>query len=156
MRINIVFVGKTGFRDIESAIERYVERLTHYCPVQVHYVKAEKIAPGIKDEVVMGREGERIAKLAGRKGHLVVLDRAGREFDSPSLAGFVLKLMESGVPELWLAVGGPLGISDELRKNADGVLSLSRMTYAHDVARLVLVEQLYRAFTIIKGEPYHK
>ncbi len=156
MRINIVFVGKTGFRDLESAIGRYVERLAHYCPVQVHYVKAEKIAGGTREDVVLGREGERISKLAGRKGHLAVLDRIGREFDSPGLAAFVLKLMESGVPELWLAVGGPLGVSEELVKSADSVISLSKMTYAHDVARLVLVEQLYRAFTIIRGEPYHK
>ncbi|MEN6440981.1 MAG: 23S rRNA (pseudouridine(1915)-N(3))-methyltransferase RlmH [Syntrophobacter sp.] len=156
MRIHLVFVGKTGFADLESAIGRYVERLGHYCAVRVHYVKGEKIIPGSAEHVVREREGERIAKLVDRGGHLVVLDQTGKELDSPGLARFLQKVMDSGVSDLWMAVGGPVGVSEELRKNADTVLSLSRMTFAHDLARLVLVEQTYRAFTIMRGEPYHK
>ncbi|MFZ2446574.1 MAG: 23S rRNA (pseudouridine(1915)-N(3))-methyltransferase RlmH [Syntrophobacteraceae bacterium] len=156
MRIHLVFVGKTGFRDLESAIGRYVERLGHYCPVRVHYVKAEKITPGMNEDTVRLREGERIAKLVNRQGRLVVLDQGGSDLDSPGLARFMRKHLESGVSEMWIAVGGPVGVSRELLKSADSVISLSKMTFAHDLARLVLVEQLYRAFTILRGEPYHK
>ena len=156
MRINLVFVGKTGIGDIESAIDRYVERLQHYRPVEIHYVRAEKIAAASGDNLVRERESERILKLAGRRGHLVVLDRSGREFDSKGLAKLIEKLMGSGISDIWMAVGGPAGVSSQLLKTAHQVLSLSKMTFPHDLARLMLVEQLYRAFTIIRGEPYNR
>jgi len=155
MRVHLVFVGKTGFSDLESAIARYVERLGHYCTVRVHYVKAEKITSGAAENVVREREGERISKLV-ESGRMILLDQAGTELDSPGFSGFLQKLMDSGVSDLWMVVGGPVGVSDGLRKRADKVISLSKMTFAHDLARLVLVEQTYRAFTIMRGEPYHK
>jgi len=155
LRLHLVFVGKTGFGDIESAIGRYIERLGHYCTVQVHHVKAEKISGGLSGDLVKAREGERIAKLV-KGGHLAVLDQGGREMDSTGLAKFMSKIMDSGTSDIWLAIGGPVGLAPELVKGADSVISLSRMTLAHDLARLVLVEQLYRAFTILGGEPYHK
>ena len=155
MRIHLVFVGKTGFRDIESAIDRYVERIEHYCHIRTHYIKAEKIAASSDENGVRAKECERIMKLV-EGGRLTVLDRSGQEFDSPGLARFIEKLGDSGLSELWMAVGGPVGVSPELLRRADTVLSLSRMTFPHDLARLMLVEQLYRAFTIIRGEPYHK
>ena len=83
MRIHLVFVGKTAFRDIESAIGRYLERLRHYCPVEIHYIKAEKITAAAGDRLVRERESERILKLAGRQGHLIVWDQRGRDLDSP-------------------------------------------------------------------------
>ncbi len=156
MRIHLVFVGKTRFRDLESTIGRYVERLGHYCSVQVHYVKAEKIKQGMSDDTVRLREGERIAKVMNPQGHFAVLDQEGCELDSSGLAQFLRKIMESGVSDLWMAVGGPVGLSRDLVKSANSAISLSKMTFAHDLARLVLVEQLYRAFTILRGEPYHK
>ncbi len=155
LRIHLVFVGKTGFGDIESAISRYTERLGRYCTTQIHYVKAEKLSAGLSENIVKSREGERIAKLV-KGGHFAVLDQGGREMDSTGLAGFITKIMDSGNSDFWLALGGPVGISPDLVKRADSVISLSRMTLAHDLARLVLVEQLYRAFTILGGEPYHK
>jgi len=156
MRIHLVFVGKTASRDIESAIDRYVERLRHYCPVEIHYIKAEKITAAVGDRLVRERESERILKLAGRQGHLIVWDQRGRELDSPGLSKLIDKLTASAIPDLWMAVGGPVGLSSQLLQSARDVLSLSKMTLPHDLARLVLVEQLYRALTIIKGEPYNK
>jgi 23S rRNA (pseudouridine1915-N3)-methyltransferase len=156
MRINLVFVGKTGFSDLESAITRYIDRLEHYCDIRTHYIRAEKITPATNENVVRTREGDGILKLVRKKGHLIVLDGSGTEFDSPGLARFMEKLNDSGVSEIWTAVGGPVGVSAEILKSADTVISLSRLTFPHDLARLVLVEQLYRAFTIIRGEPYHK
>ena len=156
MRINLVFVGKTASGDMESAIDRYVERLRHYCSVEVHHVKAEKIVAATGDNLIRERESERILKLAGRKGHLIVLDRAGRELDSMGLAKLIEKLMASSMSDIWMAVGGPIGVSPQLLKTAHDVLSLSKMTFPHDLARVMLVEQLYRAFTIIRGEPYNR
>ena len=155
MRIHLVFVGKTAFSDIESAIDRYVERLRHYCPVEMHYIKAEKITSS-GDRLVRERESERILKLAGRQGRLIVWDQSGRELDSVELSKFMEKLISAAVSDLWMAVGGPLGVSCKLLKAAHDVLSLSRMTFPHDLARLMIVEQLYRALTILKGEPYNK
>jgi len=156
MRIHLVFVGKTGFRDIESAIGRYLERLRHYRPVEIHYIKAEKITSAVGDRLVRERESERILKLAGRQGHLIVCDQGGRELDSPGLSKLMEKLIASAISDLWMAVGGPVGLSRQVLQSAHDVLSLSKMTLPHDLARLVLVEQLYRALTIIKGEPYNR
>ena len=156
MRIHLVFIGKTAFRDIDSAIGRYMERLQHYCPVEAHYVKAEKITGAVGDQVVRERESERILKLMGHGGHLIVWDQRGRELDSSGLSKLMEKLMASGASDLWMAIGGPVGISSQLLKSAGDVLSFSKMTLPHDLARLMLVEQLYRAFTIIRGEPYNR
>src|SRR5208337_2603166 len=155
MRIHLIFVGKTAFRDIESAIGRYMERLQHYCPVEAHYIKAEKIAGAVGDQIVRERESERILKLAGNGGHLIVWDQRGRELDSTGLSKLMEKQMSSGTSDLWMAVGGPVGVSPQLLKSARDVLCFSKMTLPHDLARLILVEQLYRAFTIIRGEPYN-
>jgi 23S rRNA (pseudouridine1915-N3)-methyltransferase len=156
MRIHLVLVGKTGFGDLESAIARYVDRIEHYCHIQTHYIKAEKITPSSSESTIREKESERIVKLVGRQGHVTVMDQSGREYDSPGLARFIERLNDSGVSDLWMAVGGPVGVSPELLGRADTVMSLSRLTFPHDLARLMLVEQLYRAFTIIRGEPYHK
>ena len=156
MRIHLVFVGKTAFGDLESAIGRYVERLEHYCGVEVLYVKAEKITGAVEDKAVRQRESERIRKAAGSRGYLIVCDQGGRELDSMELSKLMERLIGSGVSDLWIAVGGPVGVSAELLAGARFVLSLSKMTLPHDLARLMLVEQLYRAFTIIKGEPYNR
>jgi 23S rRNA (pseudouridine1915-N3)-methyltransferase len=156
MRIHLVFIGKTGFRDLESAIARYVERIERYCPIQAHYIKAEKITASSNANTVRASESARIMKLVDGQGHLIVCDQGGREFDSQGLARLLEKFNDSGISELWMAVGGPVGVSPELLKRADTVISLSKMTFPHDLARLMLVEQLYRAFTIIRREPYHK
>ena len=156
MRIHLVFVGKTAFGDLESAIGRYLERLQHYCRVEVLYVKAEKITGEVGDAQVRERESERIRKIAGSRGYLIACDQGGRELDSMELSKLMEKLTASGVSDLWVAVGGPVGVSPQLLTSARLVLSLSKMTLPHDLARLVLVEQLYRAFTIIKGEPYNR
>jgi 23S rRNA (pseudouridine1915-N3)-methyltransferase len=156
MRIHLIFVGKTAFRDIESAIDRYLERLRHYCQIEIHHIKAEKITSAAGSQLIQARESERIVKLAGRQGQLIVWDRGGREIDSIGLSKLIEKLLGSAVSDLWMAVGGPVGVSSQLLKTANDVLSLSRMTFPHDLARLMVVEQLYRAMTIINGEPYSR
>jgi len=156
MRIHLLFVGKTGFRDLESAVDRYLERVRRYCPVEIHYIKAEKLTVAAGDQLVRDRESERILKKAGSQGYLIVWDRKGRQIDSAGLAGLIEKVIDSAVSDLWMAVGGPVGVSRLLLDSARDVLSLSKMTFPHDLARLMIAEQLYRAFTIIRGEPYNR
>jgi 23S rRNA (pseudouridine1915-N3)-methyltransferase len=156
MRLHLVFIGKTQFLEMEAGIRRYLERLQHYISVNVHIVKAEKITTKGLEYTVRERESERVLKLAGGRGHLVLWDQAGHDLDSVQFAHFLKELIDRGQTELWMIIGGPVGVSRELRERANTMLSLSRMTLPHDLARLVLAEQLYRAFTILKGEPYHK
>ncbi|SPF45585.1 Ribosomal RNA large subunit methyltransferase H [Syntrophobacter sp. SbD1] len=156
MRIHLVFVGKTAFADIGSGVDRYLHRLRHYSPVQTHYIKAEKITSAVGEQFVRERESERILKHTGRQGRLIVFDQRGRELDSLGLSKLLEKLIGSAVSDVWMIVGGPVGVSSQLLEAAHEVLSLSKMTFPHDLARLMVVEQLYRAFTIIKGEPYNK
>lgn len=155
-RFHCVFVGKTQFPDIESAIQRYMDRLAHYVPIRVHTVKAEKVTPKVPEDEIRARETQRVLKLAGKGSCLVVWDEKGRQFSSVELAHFLDRLMEQATPDVWMITGGPLGVSPELREEAHAVLSLSRMTFPHDLARLLVAEQLYRAFSILRGEPYHK
>jgi 23S rRNA (pseudouridine1915-N3)-methyltransferase len=156
MRVHLVFIGKTAFADLDTGISRYLDRLRFYVPIQMHVVKAGKISPKSTEEVIKDEEAERILKLLGKDDYLVIWDQQGTDMDSLGFAGFLEGLRNKGISHVWMVVGGPLGISQKLLKRADSVLSLSRMTFPHDLARLMVAEQLYRAFTILKGEPYHK
>lgn len=156
MHVHLVFVGKTNLPEIETGIQRYFQRLQHYFPATIEVVKPEKITRKISEESVREAEGERILKLVGNQGHLIVWDQRGRQMESTALAHFWEGLILSGHKTVWMVIGGPLGISSRLLQQAHTVLSLSKMTFPHDVARLLVVEQLYRAATILKGEPYHK
>jgi len=156
MRIELIFVGKTSFPEIDAGIKRYLERLCHYLPTRIHVVKPEKIDKRIPEEKVRQLEGERILKIVETRGHLLVWDQRGENLDSVALARLLERMQNQGAPHLWMVIGGPVGVSSALLERADSVLSLSKMTFPHDLARLIVMEQLYRAFTIIEGTPYHK
>ncbi len=156
MRLHLVFVGKTAEADLEEAIHRYVKRLQHYVPIELHVIREEKISKGVAERLVQERESERILDVIRDRGVLLVWDRNGRELNSEDLAALLERLQNQGVGHVWVIVGGALGVSEKLLTRADLVLALSRLTFPHDIARLLVVEQLYRAFTITRGEPYHK
>jgi len=156
LRFHFAFIGKTQFSDLDSAIQRYLNRLAHYASVRVHQVKAERITTGASEDVVRKREGERILRLIPKQSTLVVWHEKGRQLDSIQVADFVDQLVRDGHLDIWMVLGGPLGVSSQILTEATYVLSLSKMTFPHDVARLLVAEQLYRAFSILKGEPYHK
>ncbi len=156
MRLHLVFIGKTAFPELDTGINRYLDRLRCHVPTQIHVLKAEKISPKGNEEAVKDKEAERILKLLGKTDHLIVWDQQGKNMDSITFAKFLDDLRSSGASEVWMVIGGPLGVSQKLLTRADFVFSLSQMTFPHDLARLMVMEQLYRAFTILKGEPYHK
>jgi 23S rRNA (pseudouridine1915-N3)-methyltransferase len=156
MQLHLLFIGKTAFPELETGINRYLDRLRFYIPVQIHVVKADKISPKGGEEAGKEKEAERVLKLLGRRDCLVIWDQRGKDTDSLGFARLLDDFRNNGVSEVWMVIGGPLGVSQRLLARADSVLSLSRMTFPHDLARLMVMEQLYRAFTILKGEPYHK
>ena len=141
---------------MDAGIRKYLDRLRHYIRMEIHLVKAEKISPKISEGMVCEREGERVLKLLNAQDYLIVWDPEGRQMDSQRFAAFLEHLQNAGTPAVWMVIGGPLGVSPRLLERANSVLSLSRMTFPHDMARLMVAEQLYRAFTILKGEPYHR
>ena len=156
MRLEFIFVGKTSFAEMDAGIKRYLERLRHYIPTRIHIVKPEKISKKINEDTVQRLEGERILKIVEPSGQLLVWDRRGKTLDSLAFARLLERMKNQGTPHLWMVIGGPVGLSPALLERAGMVLSLSKMTFPHDLARLIVLEQIYRAFTILAGTPYHK
>jgi 23S rRNA (pseudouridine1915-N3)-methyltransferase len=156
MHLHLIFIGKTAYPDIDSGILRYLDRLQHYVHTEVHLVRAERIDKHSPEKMIRERESQRILELVKNCGQLMVWDQRGREMDSPAFAQFLETLQNRGTSHLWMVIGGPLGVSERLLEQAHQVVALSKMTFPHDLARLLVLEQLYRAYTILKGEPYHK
>lgn len=156
MRLQLIFIGKTNFPEMDAGIRRYTDRLRHYVPLDIHYLKPEKITGKTPDDLIRNKESERILNLIGRKGLIVLWDERGRHLDSVDFARFLEELRLQGHSDIWMVIGGPWGVSAKLREQAHVVLALSKMTFPHDIARFLVVEQLYRAFSILKGESYHK
>lgn len=157
MKINILCVGKTRERFVQDGIKKYLRYLMPYASVEIKEVKEEKIDDIKNAPSVRRREADRIcrafATAAGRR--VIALDERGIEFSSHEFADFLNKTIESGAREMIFVLGGSMGLDESVTTKADMVLALSRWTLTHEMARLVLLEQLYRAFTIIKGKPYH-
>ncbi|HYR01734.1 MAG TPA: 23S rRNA (pseudouridine(1915)-N(3))-methyltransferase RlmH [Syntrophobacteria bacterium] len=156
MKIHLIFVGKIREAYLREGIEDYLARLRHYVPVKVTVVRAEPVLREAMGEEAIGRESDRVEAEVDSGCHLVVLDRLGKQMGSDEFARWWAEMERKGCRELVFAVGGALGFSDRLRRRADTLLSLGRMTFTHEMSRLVLLEQLYRARTILRGEKYHK
>ena len=153
MKIAIIVVGAIKRGYIREAIEEYIERIGRYTGVELIKVKA---ASGrVAREELLKKEAERVEKILKREDLVVALDEKGRSVSTMEFSGWLEDTMNlSGRRRICFVVGGSYGLSDSMKKRAHRVLSLSRLTLAYELAALVLVEQIYRAFTIIKGEPY--
>ena len=156
MKVYLLFVGKTRETYLREGIADFLGRLRRYIPVEVTIVRAERITRDDQGARVMALESERVAAAVPREAHLVVLDRRGKQMSSETLARWWQKLERQSCRKLCFTVGGVLGFTDQFRSKAQTLLSLSKMTYTHEMSRLILVEQLYRACTIMRGEKYHK
>ena len=152
MRLKLVWVGKTQEAWVKAGIEEYAGRVRRYCPLEIAEAREEK---GARAAVMRERECERLAKLLPKGGRLVVLDERGETMSSPELAGFLSRNRDQGTSDLVFAIGGAFGFSDAFRSQAVKTISLSRMTLTHQMVRVFLLEQIYRGFTIMNGEPYH-
>ncbi len=153
MKITVVFTGKTTERYLEEGIAAFEKRIRRYLPFEIKVLPAVK---GVRDkERLKRREGEMILKNLGRGDYVVLLDERGKSLRSVDFAGMLQQKMNEGTRNMVFVVGGAYGVPREVFERADRVLQLSAMTFSHQVVRILLMEQLYRAFTIIHGEPYH-
>jgi 23S rRNA (pseudouridine1915-N3)-methyltransferase len=155
MKLTILCVGKTREEFVRAGIEKYLRYLRPYATVEIKEVREERIDDLHEAPRVRKREAERIVRALQAGAQLIALDERGEEFTSHEFAAFINKAIESGVKELAFVVGGAMGLDETVTERAQTTLAISRWTVTHEMARLVLLEQLYRAFTIIKGKTYH-
>ena len=155
MRFIIAAVGKARHPAIAAAIEDYETRASRYWPIEVREVREER-ATGTNTDTVLAREGERLVSGMAPNAHLVSCEAGGREMTSEEFSAWLRLHRERAADDVAFLIGGAYGIHRPLRERATTRLSFSRWTLPHELARLVLAEQLYRAGTIVRGEPYHK
>jgi len=154
MKVTFVVTGRTTDRTLELMVEDYRRRVTHYLPFDIQVVPDLKNARNMSEAQQKEAEGQLILQRVQAQTDLVLLDEHGTEMRSLEFAQYMQKKMSAG-RDLMFVVGGPYGFSEAVYKRANGKLSLSKMTFSHQMIRLFFTEQLYRALTILKGEPYH-
>ena len=154
MRITLLVVGKTTDPRLQSLIEDYQKRLMHYVPFDFAVIPDIKNAKALSEEQLKTAEGEAILARLTPSMEVILLDEHGREFRSIEYADWLQKKMGSG-RDLTLVIGGAYGFSPAVYQRANGKLSFSQMTFSHQMIRLMAIEQIYRAMTILRGEPYH-
>lgn len=152
-QLDVIAVGKLRTREWQAAQREYGKRIKHYIKLKLTEVRD---APGsLPAAVALQREGEQLLQAAQQAQRIILLTPDGAEMDSPEFAAFLRKQIEVYGRVAWL-IGGPLGVAEEVATAAHTTFALSRLTFPHEMARVILLEQLYRAFTIMRGESYHK
>ena len=154
MKITLLVVGKTTDARLEALTEEYCSRLKHYVSFEIRVIPDLSAKGKVSFEVQKKMEGEQILKAISPTAQMVLLDERGKEYRSLEFADYLQKQMSSGRDMVYV-VGGPYGFSKEVYDRANGMVSLSKMTFSHQMIRLLFVEQLYRGMTILRGEPYH-
>lgn len=155
--VNIVLltVGKTDVKWVKEGLDVYTSRLQHYVPFKITEIPELKKVSALSREQIKEKEGEQILRLLSPADTLILLDEHGVEYRSTDFACFIEKYMLQGTKTLVFAVGGAYGFSPQVHERARAKMALSKMTFTHQMVRTIFAEQLYRAFTILKGEPYH-
>lgn len=158
MKITIACVGKLKEKYLTAGVEEYAKRLQPFCKLEITFISEEKMPQDPSDaekEQVLAKETERLLKLIPEHSYVFLLDLQGQELTSPGLAAKMDGLALRGESHLTFVIGGAFGYTDELRRRADFRWSFSKLTFTHQMIRLLLVEQIYRAFKISHGEKYH-
>ena len=155
MKLTLLMVGQTNQKYLKEGVDLYAARLKHYIDFKLEVIPDIKKGKNMSFEQHKIKEGELILSKKSSYKEIHLFDENGKQMSSIEFAEFIQKKMASGLKELVFVVGGPYGFSDEVYQHASASVSLSRMTFSHQLARLLCVEQFYRAFTILKGEPYH-
>lgn len=155
MKIKLLAVGKNDDAALQQSIQKYEKRLNHYISFSLEIIPDIKNTKNISESEQKEKEGQLILEKILPTDRLYLLDEKGQTFSSVEFSIFLQKQMNSGLKQLVLVVGGPYGFSDTVYKKAKGKISLSKMTFSHQMIRLLAIEQLYRSFTILKNEPYH-
>ena len=155
MTIELIVIGKTDSQEVSALVETYARRVNRYCKFSVTVLPDLRSTRNLTAKQQRTAEGEAILRQLGEGDYAVLLDERGTEYRSVEFAGWLQKRLNSGVKRLAMVIGGPYGFSDEVYARADAKLSLSRMTFSHQIVRAIFAEQIYRAFTILHNEPYH-
>ena len=155
MRIALLTVGKTDIKWVSEGLEVYSSRLRHYIPFEIKEIPELKNASSLSRDQIRTAEGKLILKNLRDSDEVVLLDEHGREFRSVEFASMLEKRLSASTRDLVFVIGGAYGFSTEVYERASSKISLSKMTFSHQMVRTIFVEQLYRAFTIIRGESYH-
>lgn len=155
MRITLLCIGKTGKRFLEEGELEYMKRLSHYVAFDMHVLPDIKNAKSLNEAQIKQKEGSQFLEKIGGTDTVFLLDEGGKQFDSIGFSVFIQEQFNRGGKQVFFLVGGPYGFSPEIYQRATAKISLSKMTFSHQMIRLFFIEQLYRALTILKGEPYH-
>ena len=155
MKISLITVGKTDVKWVREGLDLYVSRLSHYVPFTLDEIPELKNVSSLTQDQIKEKEGELVLKRIKDADEVILLDERGKELRSVELAAFLEDKLARCGRDLVFVIGGAYGFSGRMYDRADAKLSLSRMTFSHQMVRTIFAEQLYRAFTIIKGEPYH-
>lgn len=155
MTIKLVCIGKTDSAEINQLTQMYIKRLQFYVKFEMEIIPDLKKAKNLDENQQKIKEGELILSKVQVSDFLVLLDEKGKEFTSVGFSEYIQKRLNSGMKQLIFVVGGPYGFSDEVYKRANSKIALSKLTFSHQMVRVFFTEQLYRAFTILKNEPYH-
>lgn len=159
MKITLITVGKIKEKFFREAVSEYEKRLSRYCRLEIRETADEKTpekASEIQREQILQREGERILKLIPEDAFVAALEIEGKRLSSEAFAGEIERLAVGGTSQIVFVIGGSLGLHNMIKKRADLAVSFSDMTFPHQLMRVILLEQIYRAYRIINGEPYHK
>jgi len=155
MTIKLIAVGKTDHQQLEHLTAEYIKRLGFYIKFTFDIIPAIKNAKNLSEAQQKDKEGKLILDKTTTSDVIILLDEQGKQYDSVAFSTLLQKHMNSGIKQLIFVIGGPYGFSPAIYNRANGKLSLSKMTFSHQMIRLFFIEQLYRGFTILKNEPYH-
>ena len=155
MNIKLIAIGKTDNKNLQTLIADYQKRLGFYIKFEFEIIPDIKNAKNLSEAQQKQKEGEQILSKVSASDVLILLDENGKHMTSEAFSSYLQKHMNSGIKQLVFVIGGPYGFSQEVYNKSDGKLSLSKMTFSHQMIRLFFIEQLYRGFTILRNEPYH-
>lgn len=155
MKVTIVVIGKTNKGFINQGVEEYLKRLKRYIKVEMEVLPDVKNSKNLSIEQLVSKEQEILLNYLQNQSEVILLDEKGEEYTSLELSHLIESKMVGGTKELIFVIGGAYGVSEMVKKRAITQLALSKLTFSHQMVRLIFVEQLYRAMTIIRGEPYH-
>jgi len=155
MKIKLLVIGKTDDKNLLQLINTYQNRLQHYIKFELDVIPDIKNVKNLSQLQQKEKEGELILNRVQSSDQLILLDEKGKDFRSVEFASWLQKKMNAGIKQLVLVIGGPYGFSENVYKKSSGKISLSKMTFSHQMVRLFVVEQLYRGFSILRNEPYH-
>ena len=155
MNIRLIAIGKTDNKDLQSLINDYTKRLSFYVKFDLEIIPDIKNVKNLSEAQQKEKEGELILAKIGPTDQLILLDENGKTFSSVGFSDYLQKKMNAGIKTLVFVIGGPYGFSEIVYQKAQGKVSLSEMTFSHQMVRLFVIEQIYRGFTILQNEPYH-